>query len=137
MTPAELSEMEAICFPDASSKWSEEDYAGHLANEAGLTVSDEMGFAVGRVAADEAEIIMLGVLPDFRKNGHGTDLLVQFEVEAQTRGAKSIYLEVAADNAAALALYKSREFNRVGRRRKYYENAQGLAMDAYILKKTL
>ena len=137
MTPAELAEMEAICFPTTPSIWSEKDYAAHLANGAGLTVSDETGFVVGRIAADEAEIITLGVLPDYRKRGHGTDLLAQFETHARTKGAEAIFLEVAANNRAALALYKARAFSRVGRRRKYYENAEGISVDAFILKKTL
>ena len=137
MTPAELAEMEALCFPNAQSHWSEQDYAAHLKSKTALTVSDETGFVVGRIAADEAEIITLGVLPEYRHKGHGTDLLSQFETQARAKGAASIFLEVAADNKAGLALYKTRDFDRVGRRRKYYDNAQGIAIDAFILKKTL
>lgn len=137
MTPAELAEMEAICFPNASVHWSENDYAAHIKNSFGVTISSDAGFVVGRVTADEAEIINLGVLPDCRQEGHGTDLLAQFEKEVLASGAEMILLEVSADNKAALALYKTRDFTRVGRRRKYYENAQGIATDAFILKKLL
>ena len=85
--------------------WSEKDFADHLNNQHGLTVSSEAGFVVGTLIEDEAEIITLGVLPDYRKEGHGTDLLTQFEKRAKSQGADMIFLEVAADNEAALALY--------------------------------
>ena len=119
MTPAELAEMEALCFPDASVTWAESDYAKHIENAAGITVANEAGFAVGLVAEDEAEIISIGVLPDCRKEGHGTDLLSTFEGEARSKGAAVIFLEVSCQNDPALALYKRRGFARVGRRRKY------------------
>lgn len=137
MTPAELAEMEALCFPDTAVTWSEQDYANHIKSSIGITVSSETGFVIGQIVEDEAEIITLGVLPDSRKEGHGTDLLATFERDAQNKGAHSIFLEVSTENKAALALYKTRGFIRVGRRQKYYENAQGIAIDAFILKKTL
>jgi len=137
MTPTELAEMEAICFPDATTRWSEADYAKHLKSRSGITISDETGYVVGQIAADEAEIISLGVLPGDRKEGHGTDLLARFETKARSKGANVIFLEVAIDNAAALALYKTRNFHTVGRRREYYESAEGISVDAFILKKSL
>ncbi len=137
MTPLELSEMEALCFPNARVTWSEADYAAHLKSETGLTVSTDTGFVVGQIAADQAEIITLGVLPDYRKQGHGTDLLTSFEHAAQKRGATEIFLEVSAENTAAIALYRANKFESVGRRRKYYKNAQGMAVDAFILKKEI
>jgi len=97
MTPAELAEMEAICFPNASVHWSENDYAAHIKNSFGVTISSDAGFVVGRVTADEAEIINLGVLPDCRQEGHGTDLLAQFEKEVLASGAEMILLEVSAE----------------------------------------
>lgn len=137
ISPTELAEMEAVCFPNASAHWTAEQYAQHMGSRGQITVADEAGFIVGRVAADEAEIISLGVLPDQRKDGHGTELLARFEKAALDQKANVIFLEVSAQNKAALALYKSREFLRVGRRRKYYENDQGVAVDAFILKKML
>ena len=137
MNPAELAEMEALCFPNATVTWSEREYAAHINSPTGITVSSEAGFAIGQIAADEAEVITLGVLPEVRKEGHGTDLLALFVKEAKAKGAAVIFLEVSAENEAALALYKAQGFERVGRRRKYYENAEGIAIDAFILKKTL
>jgi ribosomal-protein-alanine N-acetyltransferase len=46
-------------------------------------------------------------------------------------------LEVAADNAPALGLYKSLEFEQVGRRSGYYQRRDGTQCDALILRKSL
>ncbi len=137
MTPAELARMEALCFPNSSTTWSERDFDTHLKNPSGITISDKTGFVIGRLAANEAEILTLCVLPEFRRNGHGAELLKSFEEQAKEEKASEIFLEVAIDNEAALALYASRGFTRVGRRRKYYANDQGIAVDANILKKEI
>ena len=136
-TPLELSKMEALCFPDATSTWSERDYAAHMDSAAGIAMATEAGFVVGTVAADEAEIITIGVLPEERRKGCATKLLDKFEQEVKGRGAAKVFLEVAVDNLGAMELYKSGGYIRVGRRREYYENAEGISIDANILKKTL
>ncbi len=137
MTPAELAEMEALCFPETPVTWSVSDYGQHLENPHSITIAGDMGFIIGRIIEDEAEVITLGVLPEHRHAGHGTDLLATFQIKAKQKGASVAFLEVSAENEAALALYKSAGFDRVGRRRKYYANAKGIAVDAFILKKTL
>ena len=40
--------------------------------------------------------------------------------EAAARGCESLFLEVAADNDAAIALYSALDFETVGRRASYY-----------------
>ena len=53
-------------------------------------------------------------------------------------GARSVFLEVAADNAPALGLYKSLDFEQVGRRSaQYYQRRDGTQCDALILRKSL
>ncbi len=56
---------------------------------------------------------------------------MNFFARAQAAGAARAVLEVAADNAAALALYQSLGFQRQGTRRHYYRRAAGPAMDAW------
>ena len=77
------------------------------------------GFIVSQLAADEAEILTLGVRKDSQRHGIARRL-----VEAMARAAKKaevrrLFLEVGQSNAAALALYKGLGFQEVGR-------AQGL-----------
>jgi ribosomal-protein-alanine N-acetyltransferase len=92
-----------------------------------------VGFVIGQLAADEAEILSVGVAPDWQRFGLGK-MLVEGLIRASKRGeAKRLFLEVAEDNAAAQALYKSLEFAECGRRKRYYERKAGPAADAIIL----
>ncbi len=79
-----------------------------------------VGLLLVRVAADEAEIVTLAVLPDWRRQGVGFKLMQKGESEAASRGAQRLFLEVAEDNFAARNLYFSLGFAGVGRRAGYY-----------------
>ena len=91
------------------------------------------GFVIGQLAADEAEILSIGVAPDWQHAGLGK-MIVLGLVRAAKRGeAKRLFLEVAEDNIAANALYKSLGFTESGRRKRYYERTDGKAADAIVL----
>ena len=94
------------------------------------------GFALALNLREECEILSIGVLPERRRRGLGTALLDAVRVEASLRGAKSIVLEVAVDNVAALALYAGQGFIPVGRRRSYYRQSR-YSLDALVLRLTL
>ena len=83
------------------------------------------GFVLCRVAADEVEILSVGVIPDRRGEGSGRRLLAAALDGAVARGAKAMALEVAADNAAARALYDGAGFVKVGARPRYYQRHNG------------
>ena len=53
--------------------------------------------------------------------------------EATSQGATRMALEVAVDNAPAIALYRALGFVTVGRRKGYYARAGGGAIDAAIM----
>ncbi|HPG88065.1 MAG TPA: ribosomal protein S18-alanine N-acetyltransferase [Hyphomicrobium sp.] len=90
------------------------------------------GFIIGQLAADEAEILSVGVAPDWQRAGLGK-MLVEGLIRAVRRGeGKRLFLEVAADNAGAIALYKSLSFAEIGRRKGYYQRANGPAADALM-----
>lgn len=92
-----------------------------------------VGFILGQLAADEAEIISIGVAPDWQRKGLGAKL-VQGLARACARGdAKRLFLEVAEDNPAAIGLYRKAGFAEVGRRKAYYERPGAAAVDALIL----
>lgn len=101
-----------------------------------LTVA-ETGFALTRTVAGEAELLTIAVPPEGRRKGLGARLLRQAEAAASTLGATEMFLEVAADNAPAIALYTAAGFVRAGIRRGYYRDGGGPATDAFILRKTL
>jgi len=91
------------------------------------------GFVLALGLAEECEILSLGVLPDRRRAGYGSALLGSVCSEAMRRNIRSVVLEVAADNAAARALYAARGFLSVGCRPNYYRRARG-RIDALILR---
>lgn len=94
------------------------------------------GFALFALAADEAEVLTLAVAPGARRRGLGAALLAAAAAAAAARGARSIHLEVAEDNAAARALYARAGFAETGRRRGYYARPGGRT-DALRLRRAL
>lgn len=83
------------------------------------------GFALGRIAADECEILSIAVAPDHRGAHVGSMLLDGAMHQAAQGGATTLFLEVAEDNDVARTLYDSRGFVPVGRRPDYYTRNDG------------
>jgi ribosomal-protein-alanine N-acetyltransferase len=52
-------------------------------------------------------------------------------------GAATLWLEVAATNAAALSLYHRQGFAATGRRRGYFRDAAGAVVDAVVMRRAL
>ena len=69
--------------------------------------------------------------PSWRRNGVGERLL-QEVIRAAEAGKSTIYLEVAIDNTAAIALYKKAGFEQTGMRKGYYARENG-KVDAVLL----
>jgi ribosomal-protein-alanine N-acetyltransferase len=99
--------------------------------------NDLQGFILSRLAADEAEILTIAVKPRKRGQGIAGKLMRANMAQLQAAGAKSWFLEVEAQNASALALYKRFGFEQVGERKSYYRKPDGDNALAYILKRSL
>ncbi len=97
-----------------------------------LTI-DGQGFILCRAIAGEAEILTLAVDPARQRAGVGRRLVEAAAGLAVRGGAESLFLEVADDNHAALALYASTGFERVGLRRAYYASGA----DAVVMRRAL
>ncbi len=94
---------------------------------------EALGFILGRLAADEAEILTLAVARDWQRLGLGGRLVDALARAAKAKGARQLYLEVAAGNSAARALYAGLGFRESGRRRGYYVSPGAPAEDAVNL----
>lgn len=90
------------------------------------------GFALSRIVADEAELLLLAVRPTFRRRGIGSKLIERTLAVAIGAGARRLHLEVR-DGNAALGLYVRSGFAEVGRRRGYYRGTHGQLFDALSL----
>ncbi len=138
-----LAALHERCFaPDGGEVWDQESIAtllgtpGVFAFVAEEEDGEPVGLLIGRGAGGEAEIVTIGVLPDHRRADHGRSLTEAAAGQALAMGADALYLEVAEDNAAALALYGRCGFRRVGRRPGYYGGRPKPA-DALILRRDL
>lgn len=130
-----MAALYAAAFPEGRN-WSADEMAGLIAAPGGFAVSAEQGFALGRAIAGEAELITIAVAPEARRQGTGHALLAAFEAKALARGTETAFLEVAADNIPALALYRAAGWTETGRRAGYYARAAG-AVDAITMAKGL
>jgi len=91
------------------------------------------GLAMLRVAADEAELLTLGVVPERRRAGVGRRLLDEVRHVGREAGAHRLFLEVSVANQAAASLYETAGFAETGRRRRYYPDGS----DALVLVSAL
>jgi ribosomal-protein-alanine N-acetyltransferase len=117
--------------------WTATAFRSLLDTPGTFATGDPEGFALGRVVLDEAELLTLAVAPASRRKGIGRDRLAAFETRARDMGATEAHLEVAADNAAAIALYEAAGYARSGLRRAYYDAPDGTRVDALLYRKTL
>ncbi|MDF0603050.1 GNAT family N-acetyltransferase [Psychromarinibacter sp. C21-152] len=136
MTPAALAALHARCFT-TPEPFSEAAFAAFLGDASCFLCAQDGGVVLGRAVAGEAELLTLAVDPARRRQGIGQKLLARFEAETARRGAGDAFLEVAADNRAALALYRGAGWAEAGRRPGYYRAPDGARTDAVILKKAL
>ena len=131
----EVAELERICF---STPWSRNMLAQELDNacSAFLVAEDDAGRVVGyaglQVILDEGYITNVAVRPECRRNGIAGKLLQVFLDFGQANHLAFLTLEVHASNYDAIALYGSRGFRSVGRRKNYYEHPRE---DAVIMTK--
>lgn len=117
---AAMALIHAAAFP-AGERWDTAAFAAQLALPGVFGFLDDLGgMILGRVVADEAEVLTLAVHPRARRQGIGRGLLGALLAETGRRGATRVFLEVAEGNAPARALYAVLGFAPVGRRRGYY-----------------
>ena len=96
---------------------------------------EPVGFAMSRIVAREAELLLLAVKAKDQRSGVGKLLLDAFVAQASARGAERLHLEVREGNHA-VKLYSRSGFTQVGRRRNYYSGRDGQIYDALTLART-
>ncbi|GII53100.1 ribosomal-protein-alanine acetyltransferase [Planotetraspora thailandica] len=122
-----VMEIERTTFP--SDAWSESMMRGELGDQPRTRhyvvacVGDEIvGYGGLAAAADQADIQTIAVLAGHRRAGVGAALMDTLLAEAVRRGAEAVFLEVRADNGPAQAMYDRFGFERLGLRRRYYDD---------------
>ncbi|MBO42316.1 MAG: hypothetical protein CMM28_01185 [Rhodospirillaceae bacterium] len=95
------------------------------------------GFALARAVGEEAELLSMGVIPEFRRRGVASSIMRALASQALHRGARAIFLEVGVDNFPAKHLYRMSGYVEVGRRENYYRRANRELVDALVMKVVL
>jgi len=118
-----------------SDPWSASDFTECVTSGVPFLVAERHGGVAGYViahsAADEGEILNLGVAAAHRRQGIGRALVARVLQELAGRGVRTVYLEVRASNTEARQLYESLGFGAVARRTGYYRRP---VEDAVVLR---
>src|SRR3989442_5312189 len=125
--PAAVDDVGAIARAVFSDPWSGNDFRECVNSGVPFLVAEQRGVVAGYVvahyAADEGEILNLGVAAAHRRQGIGRALVERVLQALAQRGVGTVYLEVRASNAAARQLYQALGFGEVARRARYFRAA--------------
>lgn len=136
MAPEALAALHRAAFT-MPRPWSADEFAALLSAPQSFLLAEPSGFLLGRVIADEAELLTLAVAPQARRQGTGARLVARFAETARARGATTAFLEVAASNLPARALYAAAGWIEAGRRPRYYHAPDGGTEDALVMTRSL
>lgn len=122
---AEVAIIESVSFtaPWPTSAYKTELTTNRLARYLGARLDGELvGFGGIWLMVDEAHVTTMAVLPEHRRAGVATALLLELLQEARRGGARVATLDVRVSNADAQRLYRSFGFIEVGQRVRYYDD---------------
>lgn len=119
-----------------ATPWSYDNFAENVRH--GLSVyflaeysGQVVGFGGMLIVMEEAHIMNVAVLPNFRKKGIGRALLQAMIAEAGRRNASAMFLEARVSNQIARSLYRSAGFAEIAVRKEYYTDTRE---DAVIMR---
>jgi ribosomal-protein-alanine N-acetyltransferase len=133
----DVTRIENICF---TVPWSKSDFKKELENNdfAHYFVAESEGKVVAYAGLwhiiTEGHITNIAVLPDIRRSGVGSQLVLQLIEFAYAREMCGLTLEVNISNIAAQKLYIKHGFKPEGFRKEYYKDTKE---DAIIMWKYL
>lgn len=135
-----LSQLHKGCFPKGWSHLEFESFferAGVFAAIAYTPEQKPVGFVLCWLIEDQCDLLSMGVLEEYRRDGVGQMLLDFALVHARSLGGKFMMLEVNINNTAAQTLYETQGFEKFSVRKGYYTNVDGSRADAVCMRKPL
>ena len=131
-------EIEQDLFP--SDAWTEQLFLSELAEVPGsravsvIEIAEQIiGYASLRFVGREGDVNTIAIAREFQGKGFGKLLLDWMLETAKLNGVKELFLDVRADNQAAIGLYLKEGFDQIDIRRKYYDHK----IDALVMRKKL
>lgn len=134
---AHLAKTHHAAFAPNTRGWTMEEIGRLAANGLLLATPTLAGFAMFSLVLDEAELLTLAVRPSHQRQGLARQLLRTGKQTLISQGISTVFLEVAADNLAAIALYETEGFYQDAVRRGYYSRPNGQVVDALLMKSSL
>lgn len=132
-----FAELELASFSDPWTPTQLEEalgWGGSVAIAAEASDGAIIGYLLGRVIVDEAEILSIATHPKQRRAGIGRSLLTAALTQMVQRGARAVWLEVRSSNEAAREMYRHAGFVAAGLRKGYYRRP---VEDALVLRRDL
>ncbi|MBW4440280.1 MAG: ribosomal protein S18-alanine N-acetyltransferase [Plectolyngbya sp. WJT66-NPBG17] len=118
----QVLELDLICF---GGLWTLEGYQREIDSPnselIAIALNDQLiGYGCFWEIVDEAHITIIGVHPDYQRQGLGKLILLALLDRACQRQMKHATLEVRISNQSAVSLYEKFQFKVAGQRKNYY-----------------
>jgi len=135
----QLAGIHAVSFEHGWSADELRAMAGAAHNRLYITENSQAvaSFILLTVIAGEGEVLTVATAPSQRGQGYAGRLLAYIAETLAAEGVETVFLEVAVDNLAALALYNRAGFQPAGVRKAYYSRTGAPPVDACILRLAL
>ena len=125
LTSIEIPSVLSIEEQNSDDPWSKSLFTTSIENSKNLCYcliqnGKTIGYLIALLALDSADILNIGIDPDFKRQGYGTSLLNHLIKELRKRNISEILLEVRAGNKSAIQFYKRQGFEEISVRKNYY-----------------
>lgn len=132
------SDVESMCDIEKINNehpWSSSNFVSSVADNStlsyGLFVEQKMvGYVLSLVAVDTADLLNIGIHPNYKRLGCGKMLLDHLLVQLKKMHINDLILEVRVINHIAINFYENQGFKGISTRERYYANQD----DAKIMK---
>jgi len=126
LTAEDAEEMARIHKDAFPVGWPVSDMVRHTQKDLCLGIGVPLSaFIILQIAGEQADILTLATDSQARRKGHACKLLRSAQEYLENKSIRTIFLDVAENNSAAIGLYKSCGFQAIGRRPAYYRTSKG------------
>jgi len=125
LSSIEIPSVLSIEEQNSDDPWSQDQFTTSIENSNNLCYclslnGKTIGYLIAMLAADTADILNIGIDPDFKRQGYGTSLLNHLIEDLRKRNISEILLEVRVGNKSAIQFYKRQGFEEISVRKNYY-----------------
>ncbi len=128
LRPLQRNDIPILTQIDAVSNdppWNEDNFSRelnwtHSLSRIAIWEGVPIGFGITWKVCEEAQILEIAVLPDYRRKKVATHIVRELAMTAEKLGCKKMVLELRCDNRVALKFYENLGFNVVGKRKNFY-----------------